>query len=255
VSVYDNDEIGMSYEDRRALQIWDKSLKHVYGHFEMDIPFKDIKTPLPESRFTAERRLASLGKRLSKDPVLAVKYAEGMAAMVEKGYAEVVHDTHVCPGRVWYLPHQPVISAQKGGKVRIVFDCASKREGVSLNDLALQGPNLMNSLLGVLLRFRLHYVAFTADIDTVVPKGHNTATFSHNTTTFCHNIATYSHNTATFCHNIATYSHSITTYSHNIATYSHSTTTFCHNTATRVICATEVRRTFASLRALATEFC
>lgn len=36
-----------------------------------------------------------------------------------------------------------------------------------LNDLVLQGLDMINSLLGVLLRFRSHPIAFTADIDAM----------------------------------------------------------------------------------------
>lgn len=53
---------------------------------------------------------------------------------------------------------------QKPGKIRVVFDSSASFEGVSLNDVLLQGPNLNNSLLGVLLRFRKDPVAVTADI-------------------------------------------------------------------------------------------
>lgn len=47
----------------------------------------------------------------------------------------------------------------------MVFDSSAPFEGVSLNDVLLTGPDLNNSLLGVLLRFRKDLVAVTADID------------------------------------------------------------------------------------------
>ena len=40
-----------------------------------------------------------------------------------------------------------------------MFDCASKSHGHSLNDYLMKGPNLINSLVGVLLRFHKHPVA------------------------------------------------------------------------------------------------
>ena len=52
-------------------------------------------------------------------------------------------------------------------KLRIVFDCAAKYEGTSLNDQVLQGPDLTNKLMGVLQRFRQEAVAVMADIEAM----------------------------------------------------------------------------------------
>ncbi len=66
----------------------------------------------------------------------------------------------------YYMPHHPVIRDDKQTtKLRIVFDVSSHEEGSpSLNDCLLIGPNLNPDLLHVLIKFRLHKVAFTADI-------------------------------------------------------------------------------------------
>jgi len=45
-----------------------------------------------------------------------------------------------------------------------VFDCAASFEGTTLNKQVMQGPDLMNDLLGILLRFRERRVAVAADI-------------------------------------------------------------------------------------------
>ena len=46
----------------------------------------------------------------------------------------------------------------------MVFDCSAKFAGTSLNDQLLQGPDLTNSLVGVLTRFRQESVALVCDI-------------------------------------------------------------------------------------------
>ena len=46
----------------------------------------------------------------------------------------------------------------------MVFDGADRFGGLWLNDHLLQGPDLTNGLLGVLLRFRRGKIAFSADI-------------------------------------------------------------------------------------------
>ena len=56
---------------------------------------------------------------------------------------------------------------KKSGKTRVVFDCAAKHKGTSLNDQLLTGPwpALTNSIIGVLMRFREEQVALSADIE------------------------------------------------------------------------------------------
>ena len=63
-----------------------------------------------------------------------------------------------------YIPHHGVMHPAKPGKVRVVFDCSSSYQGHSLNAQLLQGPDLTNSVVGVLLRFRKEKVAVTCDI-------------------------------------------------------------------------------------------
>ncbi|KAK3517924.1 hypothetical protein QTP70_027544, partial [Hemibagrus guttatus] len=65
----------------------------------------------------------------------------------------------------WYLPIFGVYHPQKPGQIRVVFDSSVQKQGISLNDVLLSGPDLNNSLLGVLLRFRRELVAVTADIE------------------------------------------------------------------------------------------
>ena len=74
---------------------------------------------------------------------------------IDKGYAVKLPDeeiAHTC-GRTWYLPHHGVINPNKP-KVRVVFDAAAEYDGTSLNKELLQGPQLNNSLIRVLFRFR-----------------------------------------------------------------------------------------------------
>lgn len=64
----------------------------------------------------------------------------------------------------WYLTTFGVYHPKKLKKFRVVFDSCAPYQGVSHNDVLLTGPDLNNTLLGVLLRYRKEADAFTADI-------------------------------------------------------------------------------------------
>lgn len=97
-----------------------------------------------------------------------------MDDLVKNGHArKVPKDRLDHPvGAVWYLPHHPVLNPNKPDKVRVVFDCAAKYQGTSLNDQLLQGPDLTNNLVGVLTRFRQEPVALMADIESMFHQVH-----------------------------------------------------------------------------------
>ena len=59
----------------------------------------------------------------------------------------------------------PVVNPNKPGKVRRVLNGASKFHGTSLNKSLLVGPDLLQNLIFVLLRFRQHKYAVSADIE------------------------------------------------------------------------------------------
>jgi hypothetical protein len=67
--------------------------------------------------------------------------------------------------RCWYLPFFGVYHPKKPGKIRGVFDSSAVFEGRSLNSMLLSGPDLTNSLIGILLRFRRDSCAVSVDIE------------------------------------------------------------------------------------------
>ena len=67
----------------------------------------------------------------------------------------------------YVMPHHAVLKPDKSTtKLRVVFDAsAATTSGKSLNDLLLVGPTIQQSLLSLVLRFRLHKYVLTADIE------------------------------------------------------------------------------------------
>ena len=159
----------MSVDDKKAIDVWDQTLTVVDGHYQMDIPFKVCPLVLPNNRSLAEKRLLSLGRRLAKNSELHSRYKAGIDDLLNRGYAERAPciGKDASPGNSWYLPHHNVVNPNKPDKLRIVFDCAAEYAGTSLNKEVLQGPDMTNKLIGVLVRFREHQVAVMGDIEAM----------------------------------------------------------------------------------------
>lgn len=160
------DDSGWSQEDKHVIELWDKQVRMVGNHYQLPIPWRE-NVEIPNNLPVAMSRLKSLKNSLDKRH-LTEKYNAEISKLCEKGYAEKIPQDQVTKSKnTWYLPHQAVLSEKKPGKLRVVYDCASKYLGQSLNDKAFQGPDLTNKLLHVLLRFRNHHYAITADIEAM----------------------------------------------------------------------------------------
>ena len=156
-----------------VVSLWEEKGKLVNDHYELPIPWirvvnKERQPNVNNNRCQAVDRFQGLKRRLLKDGDLKKGYVKGIETLLGKGYAESVPITSLSrdDGIVFYLPHHPVQSPNKD-KIRIVFDCSAKYKGASLNDQVFQGPDLVNKLTTVLLRFREHEVAVVGDVEAV----------------------------------------------------------------------------------------
>ncbi|CAG4990903.1 unnamed protein product [Colias eurytheme] len=137
----------------KALAILNKTCKRLQdGRFEVGLLWKTDDISLPESYALAENRLKSMERKFDKDTKLKVEYSKQIQHLLQNNYAEEAPQT-INSHKIWYLPHFAVVHPLKN-KIRIVFDAAAKSRGKSLNDALLSGPDLLQSLFGVLIRFR-----------------------------------------------------------------------------------------------------
>ncbi|KAK3729480.1 hypothetical protein QZH41_019941, partial [Actinostola sp. cb2023] len=160
-----NSNTAMSQEDKRALEKMRASILLKDGHYEIGLPWKDGFPDLPDNRLMAEYRLQHLKKKLSREPVLLQKYTAFIEDLLQKGFARRTPHHQIVGQITWFLPHHPVFHPKKPEKTRVVFDCSAKYRNASLNIQLSQGPDLTNSLVGVLTRFRTGPVALMADIE------------------------------------------------------------------------------------------
>ena len=156
-----------SSADKRAQKILDSTTIHDGSRYIVGMLWADDNIHLPDNFYASLVQFKSLEKRLEKDLNLKTQYASDIRSDVEKGYVVPVspHDSKNRSDREWYVPHHPVLNPNKPGKVRRVLNGASRFHGSSLNNSLLVGPDLLQNPLFVLMRFREHKYATSADIE------------------------------------------------------------------------------------------
>ena len=157
-----------SLEDKKFAKSVTGTIEYKDGHYTIGLPFRKEDIHMPNNRKQAEQRLKLLIRRFKEHIPFYQDYKTFMNNIIQNGYARRVPEKELQPeeGKAWFLPHHGVYHRRKK-KMRVVFDCAAGYGGTSLNEQLLSGPNLTNNLVGILLRFRLGYIALLADIEAM----------------------------------------------------------------------------------------
>ena len=134
------------------------------GHYRSGLPRVKSPPPLGKSEKMAKSRFLSNERRM-KDAGKKEDFDAEMYGYITLNYAEVVPVEEQDAGK-YFLPVKGVMKNDSTTtKVRPVFDASARTStGYSFNDQLLVGPNLYPYIADVLLRFRSHSIAFTADI-------------------------------------------------------------------------------------------
>lgn len=164
-SFWDLESFGIVQPDRTMLDEFQDSIRLVDGRYEVSLPWKDSCPVLPDNYQLSLRRLQGLLLRLRKDKDVFVEYDAIIKNQIQQGMVEPAKPSENA-ARVHYLPHHGVIRRDKQTtKLRIVYDASAKISGSSLNDCLHAGPKFDQKILDLLLRFRAHRIALTADIE------------------------------------------------------------------------------------------
>jgi len=122
---------------------------------------------LPNNYSAALATLKSTENRLKKNEPHMKIYEEQIQDMIQRGVAVKIEteEQRRYQGPVFYLSHHEVLKPDSiSTPCRIVFNSSAKYANHVLNDYWVKGPDMMNNLLGVLLRFRENTVAVAGDI-------------------------------------------------------------------------------------------
>ncbi|GFT52145.1 integrase catalytic domain-containing protein [Trichonephila clavipes] len=135
------------------------------GKYIVSIPFKEHWSCLGNSKDIALKRLESLWTRLSRDQDYQKLYRDFLKEYEELGHMTEITES-VEPEYTYYMPHHGIYRPQKSTtKLRTVFNASAlTANGRSLNSIQYNGGVIQDDLFSLLVRFRKHIYAFTADI-------------------------------------------------------------------------------------------
>ena len=138
------------------------------GHYQVKLLWKPGCPKFNNNFKQVMFRLESLHRRFARDEKFQqTLYTETMQGYVDKGFAVRLSEHDLEDNNCWYLPDYAVSHPRKSDKVKVMFDCAARYNGTSLNEKLLTGPDLLNNLFGVLTRFRKGKITLVADIESM----------------------------------------------------------------------------------------
>ena len=153
--------------EREEAKLIEESCIKVEGQWMVPYPWKKDPSLLPDNRELAVKHLESTERRLKRDSEQAEAYCKQMEEMESMGFARKLSKEEIdsYQGPVHYIPHHAVLRTEKRSTpVRIVFNSSSSYQGHTLNDYWKKGPDMLNGIFGVVLRFRERQVAVMGDI-------------------------------------------------------------------------------------------
>ncbi|XP_048764717.2 uncharacterized protein LOC125672561 [Ostrea edulis] len=160
-----DEKLGLSIQDKKFMDIMESGYKRsTDGFWEAPLPFQVCRQTLPNNHSMALRRAMSFDRNLRSNPIKCKQVVDFMDKLLVNHHAELAPELPAVSER-WYLPMFAVHHPKKPESVRVVFDSSAKYKDSSLNSVLLQGPDILNNLLGILLRCRKEKVAATMDVE------------------------------------------------------------------------------------------
>ena len=156
----------VSFEDQHFLKLLNNGTKLVNGHYQVSLPFKSPDVCFPDNKGQVMKRGKHLERKFGKNPSFFEHYKIFIEDMIKKGYARVSKQTPE-KGSYWYISHHSVYHPAKPDKIRVVFDCSAEHQETSINNELMPSTDLVNQIIGVLIRFRQERVAFMADSEAM----------------------------------------------------------------------------------------
>lgn len=152
-------------DDERALSILKSTTSICDGRFQCGLLWKNDVQIFPNTYSSALRRLQLIERKFNLNKKFEIDYRSKMNHILNEGYARRLtpQEEKIISPKTFFLPHFAVSNPKKDS-LRLVFDAAAKVQGTSLNDFLLPGPDLNQSLLAVMFKFREKPIAVCGDL-------------------------------------------------------------------------------------------
>ena len=111
--------------------------------------------------------MESTEKRLLKNEEYGLMYNAQISDMLNRNVAKKLSNSEISAytGPVHYITHHDVLKPESTSTpCRIVFNSSANYQGHILNDYWAKGPDMINNMVGILIRFREHPHALVGDI-------------------------------------------------------------------------------------------
>ena len=157
----------LSQFEREEGEIISRSRRKVGEQWMIHYPWKRDPNQLPDNKELAMKRLQSAERRLKQNPEHAAAYSHQMTEMVDMNFTRKLTNEEIeaHKGHVHYITHHSVLRPESHSTpLRIVFNTSSAYQEHKLNDYWMKGPDLLNNLFGVILRFREKECALIGDL-------------------------------------------------------------------------------------------
>ena len=160
-----------SIEEEADLRALEKSVEIVDGVTIVRYPFKKDPSCLPYNRSSAINIASKLWENLKRDGLLEAYNAEIKKYLDRDTFVQLSKEEMAdYAGPINYITHHGVLKDSVTTPLRVVTNSSHKNGKYSLNDLLPKGPNSLNDMLAVTVRFRAYDNVFAYDLS----KAYNT---------------------------------------------------------------------------------
>ena len=158
-------------KEQAELDLIKANTKLINGEIWCDYPFVKDPSCLPYNRASAVKVAEKVWASLEKDNMLQDYHDQVQQILDRKAAVKLsVQEMTDYEGPTQYISHHPVLKNSVSTPVRMVTNSSFNNGGKSLNSCLAAGPNSLNPMLDVLLRFRCYCCALQYDLS----KAYNT---------------------------------------------------------------------------------